>query len=420
MLALGLWGCGEAAPDSASDAAPDAAARDDASAPDAGDWREAARVDGRFSRNEWVAIGRLSPPPPRLASPTNRWADHPGAAAWGRALFDDTQLSGDGTVACAGCHAPTTAFIDGRGIAVAQRARVLGSRNTPSIVWSAQHRWQGWAGHADSIWAQSLAAIENPREHNLSPLALVHTVARAHRAAYEPVFGALPDLSDARRFPAEGGPGTPAWEAMSPADRDIVLRIESNVGKAIEAHLRTLTPRRLAPFDRFVAGEREAMSPEARDGLALFLRVGCIHCHNGPMLSDFDFHAIRMPDDPGVGPDRGRATALAELAANPFVGWGRYSDDPASARPAEPLSVSAEGQFVTPTLRGVAETAPYGHAGTLATLEAVIRHDAMGGLPPGDPGAVGRVNPNLLAPFQPTDAEVAALVAFLRALSSPE
>jgi len=422
-LAL-LLGCGPAAT-AASDAgadAPDApadvASADRAPPRDAPTYvyRDVPLVDDRFLEHEWDTIQRMSPIPAPYPDPTNRYADDPRAAALGRRLFDDMGFSGDGTVSCAGCHLERRAFTDGLPVAVAQRVMARGRRNTPTVTHVAWSREVLWDGAADAPWAQPVLALENPREHAFTRVAMTARLAEVYRAEYEALFGPLPPVEDRARFPRDARPGVASWDAMRPEDRDAVNRAAANFGKAIQAFERTLRPTAGA-FDRYVAGDRSAMSPEARDGLQLFFRVGCIHCHTGPMFTDGGFHALRWPDDAMNGADRGRLAALEDLATSPFRVDSPLSDD----RAAFPAPPSPRGDFLgafrTPSLRDVALTAPYGHAGTVPSLDAVVSLDARGGLVPADGNATGVRSP-LLMPFTPTSTEIAALVAFLRALTS--
>lgn len=371
-------------------------------------------VDERFTAREWAFIARMSPVPAVDPSPTNRYADDPRAAEFGRRVFADTGFSRDGSVACAGCHDPMRHFADGRAVAEAQRVSMRGRRNTPSLEYTAFGRWKMWDGSADSLWSQPLMALENPREHAFSRLGVAHRVATVYPAAYEAVFGALPDLGDTARFPPDGAPGAPAWEAMTADDRDAVNRVAANVGKALEAYERTLIPGPTA-FDRYVAGDRSAMTARERDGLLAFVRAQCVFCHFGPLFTDNLGHALRWPGDPVAGADRGRYDGLAALARSPFRAEGRYSDAPGAYPPAESPKPEDLGAFITPSLRGVGHTAPYGHAGAVETLEDAIRLDAMGGLPGSDPRAVGVRDPSLF-PFAVDDDTVAAIAAFLRTL----
>jgi cytochrome c peroxidase len=260
--------------------------------------------------------------------------------------------------------------------------------------------------------------LEEPAEDGTTRLEVAHRIAAVYRAPYTAIFGELPPLDDAGRFPPVGKPGDAAWESMTDEDRFAVERVIANLGKALEAFERQLA--RSAgdtPLDRYLAGDLEAMTPRARDGLASFVRRGCISCHDGPLLSDQDFHALRMPDDELAGPDRGRMDGIAVALASSFRADGPHSDAPDAWPLIEQLDDPTKlGQFRTPSLRGVALTAPYGHAGTLETLAEVIRHDAMGGLPPDDPRALGTSDPALF-PFEPGPDEVEALVEFLESLN---
>ncbi len=417
LLVVTLSACGSTPSPAPVDASPPDIAPADASRADATD-AASGLIDDRFTPRQWEILSHMSPVPRAPANSSNRYADDARAAALGRAIFDDRGFSRGGQVACSTCHQRERLFTDGRAVAVAQDPPQRGRRNTPTILYADWGRWKLWDGGADTLWAQPILAMENPREHDSSRLEIAHRVATAYRAQYEDVFGALPPLDDAARFPAAGRAGDVAWEGMRPDDQRAVLRVVANVGKALEAYERTLTVGPSA-FDRYMAGDLEAMTPQQRDGLKLFITLSCINCHEGPLFSDDLFHSLRVPDDATAGPDRGRAEGLETAARNPLGAHTDYSDDPAAFPAPDSPSAANVGQFRTPTLRGVALTAPYGHAGTLATLEEVIAHDAAGGLAPNDPRAQG-VSDRDLIPFQPRPGEVAALVAFLHALTPDE
>ncbi len=371
--------------------------------------------DARFSDDEWSRIAALSPLPALPLNPTNLHADDAAAAALGKQLFEDTGLSANGDVACATCHLSEKLFTDGLPVAVALGR---GRRNTPSILLSAYSRWQTWDGAADSPWAHPILALENPVEHGTSRLAVAHRVASVYRTEYTAIFGALPGLEDAQRYPADGKPGDAAWEAMAEADRFAVNRVIANAGKALEAFERSVARSvGQTPLDRYLAGDPGAIDERAKQGLGHFVRRGCISCHDGPLLSDQDFHALRTPDDAEGGPDSGRLGGVAVALASALRADGPHSDAPG----AWPLIESADdrtqlGQFRTPSLRGVALTAPYGHAGALSTLAAVIEHDATAGLPADDSRAQG-VADSALIPFVLGANEVGELVAFLESLT---
>ncbi len=332
------------------------------------------------------ALPGLALPATLPASPGNRVADDERAALFGFALFFDARLSGNAQVRCATCHFPERVFGDGKPTSTGLRPV---RRNSPSLLTAAWHRWQMWDGRADSLWSQPLLAFENPDEMDFTRLELAHRVAVTFRADYERLFGALPPLGDAARFPARGKPGDPAWEAMAQADRHEVNRVAANVGKALEAYQRRLALRP-GRFDAFVAGDVAAFTVLERDGLAVFFAAGCAGCHAGPLLSDGDFHALASPP-----PERARAAALEALAASPFSAAGPFHDGPPEAVPLP--RPEDEGAWRTPSLRNVARTGPWGHDGALPTLEAAVDSHL-----PADVSAADR----------------AALLAFLRALDA--
>lgn len=370
-----------------------------------------ALVDGRFTADRWDLVQEMASGVRLPPSPSNAHADDPQAAALGARLFEDAALSPEG-VSCARCHEPSRAFTDGLplGTGVAQV-----DRNTPTVLGAAAMRWQFWDGRADTLWAQALGPIENAREMASSRLFVAHRVAAAYRAEYEAIFGPLPPLEDASRFPASGLPGEPAWEAMAPEDREAVTRVFVNVGKAIEAFERTLVVPE-GRFEAYARGSFDALTSAERDGLAAYFRAGCAQCHDGPLFSNGAFHPIAMPGA-GASPDLGRLAAWAPLTTTPFRAQGPYADDPSSGDPLAGLEGFPErtrGAFRTPTLRAIAQTAPYGHAGTFETLRDVVLHYARIRMPRDpDPRVVGLPDPHLVG-FE--ERLVEPIVTFLRAL----
>jgi cytochrome c peroxidase len=370
-----------------------------------------------------LSLGALGPPPP---SPSNRVADDPAAAELGHHLFFDPGLSRDGSVACASCHVAGLLFTDGR-----PTSQGLGKtqRNAPTLVASAHSPWQFWDGRRDSLWSQALAPLETGAEMGSTRLAVVHHVMRTPHLAerYRRVFGDVPGLEDAARFPPSGGPfGTSSeqdvWYRMAAADREALDTAFANVGKAIAAYERLLVPGP-ARFDDWVdelrvggaADAEVALSDEEIHGLRLFVDSGrtlCLRCHSGPLFTNQVFHDIGTALGAGRLPDFGRFLGLQAVLIDPFNCLGRYSD----ARPdqcqelrfVEKRHTEAEaGKFKTPTLRGLPRTAPYMHDGRFATLEEVLEHYRS---PP-----VGSDTLEI-TPLELEDPEVAALVAFLESL----
>lgn len=325
-----------------------------------------------FNEDEWVVIQRLSPlpsmPPP---NPTNRVADNPDAARLGQMFFFDERLSKDGTVACATCHSPFHGFAD---VEATSLGAGRGTRNAPTLLNAAYNNWQFWDGRADSLWSQALIALEGENEQAGTRLQFAHLIKRLYQNEYEAIFGLLPDLTDTTRFPLEGKPGDTKFDKMSENDKVAINTVFANIGKAIEAYERLLITRN-SPFDRYVAGELNAIGIEAKRGLKIFIeKAACILCHNGSNFTDNRFHNVGVPQ--GRLPlDSGRSDGIQQLLDNPFNGNGIYSDNPeASQNLLDSLMQTQRnmGQFKTPTLRNIALTAPYFHTGSYPTLESIL------------------------------------------------
>jgi cytochrome c peroxidase len=357
-----------------------------------------------LNTKQCAAVATWKLPEALPAAIGNAKADDEAAALLGFSLFFDARFSRTEQVRCATCHIPERAFTDGL-----SRSKGLAQvdRNSPSIYSAAWHRWQMWDGRADSVWSQPLLAFENPLEMDLTRLELAHKVASLWGAKYVAVFGALPPLDDAARFPARGKPGDAAFDGMAPADQLEINRVAANVGKAIEAYERRAAHRG-GRFDAFLAGDEQALTALERQGLGVFFKAGCDECHQGPTLSDDAFHAVGVPAVAGKVPERGRSAALEQLAASPFTVEGVFHDGaPVAAAPA-PGSVP-DGLFRTPTLRNVARTGPWGHNGVFDTLAASVDFHLTGG------GPGSELKPVLLS-----DQDHAALLGFLEALNSSD
>jgi cytochrome c peroxidase len=377
-----------------------------------------------WSADELKQIGALSLTslPPLPADPSNRFADNPDAAELGRALFFDTRLSADGSIACASCHVPDRQFQDDRPLG---KGMATGGRRTMPIAGSAYVPFLFWDGRKDSQWSQALGPLENPAEHGADRTMVIRLVTTAYRPQYEALFGPAPSLD---QLPAHAMPGgtddvVAAWNGMSADTRQMVDDAYANVGKAIAAFERTIAPpatRFDAYADAIAAGNNDAarrlLTPAERAGLKIFLGVGnCVTCHNGPLMTDNAFHNIGLPsEDPAK--DAGRSKAVAQLKADPFNCLGAFSD----ARPADcgefrfvdGASPELLGAFRAPSLRGTGARAPYMHAGQFASLADVIAHY--------DAAPAAAFGKSELKPLGLTEEERADLEAFLRTLDPIE
>ncbi|NRA46220.1 MAG: cytochrome C peroxidase [Oligoflexales bacterium] len=371
----------------------------------AGGLSEFTNKDRFFLRS--LAIDRLEKPS-NFAG--NDYASSLQAAQLGKALFYDTNLSANGSVACSSCHQPDKYFTDGLPQAVG-----LGKtrRNTPSILVSAHSPWQFWDGRRDSMWAQALGPLEDAREHGISREELVKVIAVNYQNQYETVFGVKLDPSN-----IDSGQ----------VDTDLVF---VNVGKALMAYQYQL---RLLPsnFDKFVthlgAGEdklaRAVYSDEQIEGLKIFVGKGnCVSCHNGPMLTNFEFHNVGVPEFDKAKVDLGRYLGVKQLAKDEFTCLSRFSSTP-KENCLEMNFLKTDGPelvgaFKTPSLRNVAKTGPYMHSGQFNSLLDVVNHYNK----PKPPYYDRKQHPNRphfdILPLGLTEKEKHSLVSFLETLTSP-
>ena len=379
-------------------------------------WFDQRQVDAPWTEAELEVIrslwlGSLAPLAP---DPTNRVADHPDAAALGHRLFFDTRLSGNGAVACSTCHQPELHFTDGLPVSVGI-GRV--DRNAMSVVGAAFSPWYFWDGRKDSLWSQATAPLEHEFEHGSHRLSVVGIVASDpdYRRQYEALFGELPAVAST----IGGSSPVAEWVSLPETDRKAISVVFANLGKTLAAYQRLLLPGS-SRFDRYAAtilGESsgaEAFEPAERRGLRLFIGRGqCTNCHNGALFTNNTFHNTGSLSAPGQLPSMGR-TEGAELArSDPFNCLSEFSDDPHSCAELEFMKTGDDliGAHRTPSLRNVAQTAPYMHAGQLDSLEAVVAQydlarDAM-------------VGHNEAKSLDLSRRERADLVAFLKTLDGP-
>ena len=251
--------------------------------------------------------------------------------ALGRRLFYDPQLSKDNTLSCATCHNPKFDFTDGRRVAEGVGG-ASGVRNAPTIINTAYLPFQFWDGRANDLEQQASSPIADPLEMNQT-----HKVS-VSKLEKEPVYKKM--------FTDAFGSG------------DITI---GRVEKALASFERTVLSGNSA-FDRFQYGaDNKALSPSQARGLALFIdpnKGNCAACHTidpkYALFTDGKFHNI------GVGvDDQGNLKDI-----------GRYH---------ETTVESDRGAFKTPTLRNIANTAPYMHDGSLQTLKQVVDFYAGGG-----------------------------------------
>ena len=365
--------------------------------------------------------------PDMPADPSNRFNEDLRAAQLGQQLFFDQRLSSTGTLACADCHQAGRLFTDGRrlGIGTAE-----GDRHTPGLLGVAYSPWHYWDGRKDSLWSQALEPLENPLEqaNNRTDLLRFITTDPDYANAFSALLGPLPDLSDTTRFPAGATPlGNPSqrelWNSMRSEDRATVSTLFAALGKMLAAYERRLLPGP-APFDRYVESLQGSTAIKAGDsvlssrqlaGLRLFIgKAQCLNCHNGPLFTNQDFHNTGLLSAPGMLPGLGRSAGLRTALEDEFNCQGPFSD----AVPGQCVELRFArrgdenlGAMKTPGLRNVADTAPYMHAGQIATLAEVLRHY--------DAALPAMVGHNEAMPLGLRAVERRQLEAFLHSLSAP-
>lgn len=328
------------------------------------------------AETETIRAMALRAAPPR--DPTNRHSGDPRAISLGRQLYHFQGFSKSGTISCASCHDPQKAWADGRRVAVGEGT---GTRNTLSLKNVAYLRWLMWDGRVATLWSQATRPIENPAEMGGSRAQTLCAIwtDEALARSYAAVFGAPRQALVAQTCSAVRSSGV-----LAPASQADVSRNFSNVGKALAAFMETIVTGK-SEFDLFA----EALLPDparrthdigasAQRGLKLFIgKANCVSCHSSSLLSDNEFHNIQLPlGAKKFQSDTGRFDGARQVVKDEFGPSGPYSD----ARDTDrsyfvkqlPIGEQLIGQFRTPSLRNVANTAPYMHDGSMETLRDVL------------------------------------------------
>lgn len=294
---------------------------------------------------------------PEVKAPADN-ATTPARVELGRTLFFDPRLSGNGTVSCASCHHPSLGWADGLRTGVGIHGQTLG-RNTPTVVNTAFNTQFMWDGRKKSLEDQALGPMQAHEEM---------------KSDFAAVVRLLNETPGYRKLFARAYPNEPVGEVT--------------LAKALAAFERTVVVRD-TPFDRWLAGDRRALTLQEWRGFQVFkdpAKANCAVCHSAPNFTDNGFHNIGIAQA-GDKADHGRFE-IRRLA-------------------------SMKGAFKTPTLRDIEATAPYFRDGSAATLAEVVEHY--------DRGGDDRSNlSNEIRPLGLSAADKDDLVAFLRSLSAPQ
>ncbi|MEM7252209.1 MAG: cytochrome c peroxidase [Pseudomonadota bacterium] len=302
-------------------------------------WREPVMLGIAWDRDV------TNPEPLRALSSTTLPPADDAKVRLGQMLFHDATLSRDGTVSCASCHVLAKGGDDDRAVSLGIDAQE-GAINAPTVLNAALNFRQFWDGRASNLIEQARAPVENPAEMGSDWLDVISKL--------------------------EGNPNYALAFAAAFGDEQITV---DRVVNAIAVFERTLiTP---APFDRYLAGDADAISLSAKEGYTRFKALGCVACHQGINVGGNlfqKFGAIQAAFEVDSDADRGRENVTR--------------------------SALDRGVFKVPSLRNVVNTAPYFHDGSVARLQDAVR--IMGAV------QLGR---NL------SDDDVNSLVDFLKTLS---
>jgi cytochrome c peroxidase len=272
----------------------------------------------------------------------------------GHALFFDPRLSGNGAMACATCHNPSLGWSDGLKTAIGAGGKVLG-RGTPTITNTTFNTQFMWDGRKKSLEDQALGPMKSPEEMNTD-----FSAALTRLTAVQGYVGMFE-----KAYPGEG-------------------INEETIAKAIAAFERTVVVND-SPFDRWLAGDRKAMTQAQWRGYKIFAdpaRGNCAACHSAPNFTDNGYHNIGLTSS--GEPDLGRFN-VRKVA-------------------------SMKGAFKTPTLRDIEMTAPYFRDGSSPTLLAVVEHYVRGG------DDRSNLSPSL-KPLDLSETDKDDLVQFMKALT---
>lgn len=261
--------------------------------------------------------------------------DNPMTAAkikLGKQLYFDPRLSSSGTISCNSCHNVMGNGTDNRSISLGVFGKLDKPRNTPGVFNAAFHSVQFWDGRAPSLEEQAKGPLLNPVEMGMpSGKAVVARVMAipGYRTEFVSVFGGKDSLTF------------------------------ENIVKAIATYERTLiTPN--SPYDRFVQGDKTALSDAAQRGLRLVKSTGCLSCHSGSLFSG--------PKEPA---GQGFYVKFPTFTNNKYV--KKYNLMADMGRFGVTHKAADKHMWHAQSWRNVALTAPYFHNGSVKTLSEAVR-----------------------------------------------
>jgi cytochrome c peroxidase len=300
---------------------------------------------------EWQALPTEAPAP--ADNPTT-----PAKVELGQMLFLDPRFSSTGTVSCNSCHNVMLGGEDNRPVSMGVHGQT-GGRSAPTVWNSGFSSVHFWDGRAASLEEQAKGPVTNPIEMGMSEL--------------EEAMDRVRDI-----------PGyKPYFEKAFGTDNPMTVE---NVAKAVAAYERTLiTPN--SPYDRYVKGDKQALSAQQVRGMNSFASVGCVSCHSGAAFNG-----------PTLAPGSGFFMKFPTYMDHDYVKQYKFDED--TGRFTVTSKDADKYMWKVPTLRNIAITAPYFHSGSVGTLDEAVRVMAQ-----------VQLNQEL------SDEQAADIVAFLSALT---
>lgn len=354
-------------------------------------------VLGVRAEETFPPLAALGPPPINLDNPQS--VDKDGfprkddpKVLLGKMLYFDPRLSGDVSISCADCHNPTMGWTEGQALCRGYPGTVHW-RNCQTVLNAAYYSKLFWGGSSTSLESQAPSAAKGAVAGNGEDDMMEERLAQIpeYIKRFKEVFGPeLPQISD-------------AWKAIAAFERTIT-QVDT-------------------PFDRYMKGDKSALSEKAKQGLKLFQgKANCIQCHNGPFITDEKYHNLGVPENSEFEEDPLRQITFRFEQYAKGVPEDIYRTTKTDLGLYYRMKRKEDmGKFRTPTLRYLVYTPPYMHNGIFFTLEEVMDfYNKGGGEDPIKKQYGFSTKTKRLKPLNLTEGEKEALIAFMESLSGEE
>lgn len=317
----------------------------------------------------------IGPLPPVPENPENKAT--PERIALGKKLFFDNRISANGRMNCSSCHLPDIGWTLPSQYSIANDGFVE-RRNPPTLLNVGYNKNLIWDGRAPSLEKQAVGSTKNPvhKGQDIDKLMQVFSADPEVVKMFEVAYGSKPNADD--------------------------------YGRAIAVFQRHTLITGDSAFDRYMKGDKSALSKQAQAGMALFKgKAGCIQCHSGPLFSDNEFYNVGLKRNPDFDRQEYKEILTFDAKRMKVEEWETMFDDPGRY-----LVTHDKGdwkKFKTPSLRNLLDTKPYMHDGRYETLEQVIDHYNRGG------DGIENQDPRI-KPLKLSNAEKGELKSFLESL----